>query len=83
MFVLKIYLKLVGLDPASFDNFAGLLADLSGEAWMSVAGASRRRIGGFRRFEERRDDTNNRPELADYLKYKRSTRTQIFKEQRG
>ena len=32
---------MVGTDPASFGNFAGLVADLSGEALMSVAGAVR------------------------------------------
>jgi hypothetical protein len=38
---------LVGTDPASFENFAGLVADLSGEARMSVAGAVRLKFGGF------------------------------------
>jgi hypothetical protein len=37
----RIQNPMVGTDPASFGNFAGLVADLSGEALMSVAGAVR------------------------------------------
>ena len=45
--IIRSFSKIVRARPASFDNFAGLVADLSGEARMSVAGASRLGIGGF------------------------------------